>query len=87
MATAYQFGADCTAPQIAGNENTTMVYSNTSNLICTIEQIETNQMTMDYSIAGLDTELIALYTGGALLLWTVGIGIGLIIAIVRRARI
>lgn len=44
-------------------------------------------MTMDYSIAGLDTELIALYTGGALLLWTVGIGIGLIIAIVRRARI
>lgn len=44
-------------------------------------------LTVDWSIAGASTSAIAFIFGGALFVWSIGIGIGLLISVVRRFRL
>lgn len=51
---------------------------------CTIEN---PILTIDWSLSGLDTGSVAFVFGGALLVWATGLGVGLLINIIRRFRV
>lgn len=80
---AYQFAQECGTPVIAKQGNTLSI-SVTASKGCGIVQVDTAQV--DYSIQTFDAELATFYVGGALLMFAVGSGIGLIVNTVRRAR-
>lgn len=80
---AYQFAQACGTPVIERHGNTLSI-SVTAAQGCGIVQVDTAQV--DYSIQTFDAELAMFYVGGALLMFAIGSGIGLIINTVRRAR-
>lgn len=80
---AYQFAQACGSPTIQQDAN----YLTVSVPVvegCGIVQVDTAQV--DYSIQTFDAELATFYVGGALLMFVIGSGIGLIVNTVRRAR-
>lgn len=44
-------------------------------------------LTIDWTISGASQSEIAFIFGGALLLWATGIGIGMLISVIRRFRL
>lgn len=67
----------------------TCLYSGKSQspIACLIGQPDSGQLTIDWSIDTLNTQTVAYLFGGALFLWVTGIGIGMIISVIRRTRI
>lgn len=82
----YQFSANCATPQIQQDSNGSGVYSSSSNLDCLISQVESGQVSVDWTISQLNLEQFSMFFGGALFVWSVGLSIGLIINVIRRAR-
>lgn len=80
---AYQFSVECGTPTII-KENGYLTMSVPVVDGCGIVQVDTAQV--DYSIQTFDSELAVFYVGGALLMFAIGSGIGLIVNTIRRAR-
>lgn len=80
---AYQFASACGTPVITQDANNLMISVPVAEG-CGIVQVDTAQV--DYSIQTFDAELAMFYVGGALLMFAIGSGIGLIVNTVRRAR-
>lgn len=80
---AYQFAQTCGTPVIS-QDGIHLMISVPVTEGCGIVQVDTAQV--DYSIQTFDAELAMFYVGGALLMFAIGSGIGLIINTVRRAR-
>lgn len=87
MAIAYQFSANCATPQIIQDAAGSAVSSASSNLDCLISQIEAGTVSVDWSLSQLNVEQFSEFFGGALFIWAVGLSIGLLINVVRRARL
>lgn len=81
---AYQFSVECGTPTVTKQGNTLSLNVPSNIKGCGIVQVDTAQV--DYSIQTFDTELATFYVGGALLMFAIGSGVGLIVNTVRRAR-
>lgn len=81
---AYQFSVECGTPAVVKQGNTLSLTVPSNIEGCGVVEVDTAQV--DYSIQTFDTELATFYVGGALLMFAIGSGIGLIINTVRRAR-
>lgn len=44
-------------------------------------------LTIDWTLSGINSEVVAYFFGAMLLLWVTGLGVGLIVGVVRRTRI
>lgn len=49
--------------------------------------IDIPMIKVDWSVSGISQQEIMLVFGGALLLWATGIGIGMLVSVIRRARL
>lgn len=61
-----------------------------ANSLSTCVQVDFNLPTtikVDWSLSGISQEETMLIFGGALLLWAAGLGIGMLISVIRRTRI
>lgn len=81
MPVTYTFSDDC-------NITSDAFGLSGSGTFCTYVQVtEPTPTSIDFSVDSLDTEQIALYFGGMLFLWGIGLGIGLMIQTLRRFKL
>ncbi len=80
----YQFSSECGTPQVFSDATNTGVFVSTVQG-CGVVQVEIPQV--GFSLTSLDSDLMAFFVGGALLMWATGQGIGWIVAIIRRGKI
>ena len=90
---SFSFSDQCATPQII-SDTTNNVYGVYTTIAtdCVIAEI-TNPtvespapLNIDFSIAALDTQLIGMYFLGGLVIWSLGLGVGVVINVMRRAR-
>ncbi len=66
-----------------------MIYSCPDNatVLSSCVQIDLPTVKVDWSLSGISQDAVMLFFGGALLLWAVGLGIGMLVSVIRRTRI
>ncbi len=62
-----------------------------ANIVSKCLQFDPNSVAttikVDWSLSSISQDAVMLFFGGALLLWAVGLGIGMLVSVIRRTRI